>query len=965
MINWIIFFFRAMALTFDLLFDLNSMLMINLPLVAISRVIFIVFFYLNYFKYRDEETKSKNSALFTSKEKLYFIIRNAILIVLGVLSIYIAIFICLYSLLCSTIHLKNISNRQNKHISEIIGIMLYYILPVLCIICFLFVDFIALIPIASALLLFYFWGEKNANLPLKERHNKRIISILPGWAYYTIVIILTAIPLIVFLGLFFGGIDFIIFWSQISTNTFNFALIFFLNLPIILIARAVYFYALRYKNKNSEPFISLEKNKKLSMASRNAILVVVSSVFIYVSIFFAVYSLIASASVFYEFKKKGENQRSYILLILSYVLIPVILVLSIVTYLNIGIYGTLYIQNNVAITQAVLIGISGALSIPLFLYHKKEFKNFSLKQVVQGIKSVKGVPRFFQIFMLAFLIIMMPLIIVGPTVWGKPIKETNMVKMSDGTELATDVYYSSLVGKKPAPVILVRTPYGKSDWADELYVTLYSPQGYHTVIQDFRACHDSEGDIDYKLFTKAFTDGNETIDWILNQDWCNGKIASAGASALCINQYYYAGIDDVYRGENGLRAQSLWFGCPSLLFDAIMEGAYHESSVETWIKSTKPDNWRYQLDFIFDMISAPEIGIKSWEYNVTTLDVAPNQFSNVNVRAIHVGGWYDHFLGGTIRGYIGYDDLGTARARDHQLLIIGPWIHAAVYGGQQGEIRYPPSANGLPLLLEWEQEVFDEALLGMPTNIWDDNRVAYYLMGDPEDLEANYWKYAKDWPLNYSWNKWYFGKDTSGNDVLVDNGSQLVGNRNYSYLYDPRNPVITRGGNNQPFDTVGPMDQRPVEVENGSLRDDVLLFQSEVLENPYTIEGDLQANLIINSNCTDTDFVVKLCDIYPDGRRMLIIDSALTARYRENLTTENFLMSNQTYNLTVNLIASAYRFDAGHRIGVTITSSNYDRYAINPNTGGDLTDHFTESFIANNTIITGPGQSCILFPELI
>jgi hypothetical protein len=75
-------------------------------------------------------------------------------------------------------------------------------------------------------------------------------------------------------------------------------------------------------------------------------------------------------------------------------------------------------------------------------------------------------------------------------------------------------------------------------------------------------------------------------------------------------------------------------------------------------------------------------------------------------------------------------------------------------------------------------------------------------------------------------------------------------------------------------------------------------------------------------------------------------------------------MSNETYNITVNLIANAYKFDTGHRIGVTITSSNYDRYAINPNTGGDITDHYTEGFIANNTIITGPGQSCVLFPEL-
>ncbi|HEC93230.1 MAG TPA: hypothetical protein ENI51_09605 [Candidatus Atribacteria bacterium] len=240
-----------------------------------------------------------------------------------------------------------------------------------------------------------------------------------------------------------------------------------------------------------------------------------------------------------------------------------------------------------------------------------------------------------------------------------------------------------------------------------------------------------------------------------------------------------------------------------------MEGAYHESSVETWVRSTASINWKYQIDTIFKLINNHDKN--SILYNSTTLLQGENIFSNVQVRAIHVGGWYDHFLGGTIRGYMGYDDLGGKRARGHQLLVIGPWTHGAVYGLWQGELIYPINSNGLALLSEWERKLFEESLLGIEHDeLWEGNRVAYYLMGDVDDpdCDANYWKFAKDWPLDYKWNKWYFGIDDDGNRILVDDENDLGGYYNFSYDYDPKDPVLTRGGNNQPgFDTAGPMDQ--------------------------------------------------------------------------------------------------------------------------------------------------------------
>lgn len=374
------------------------------------------------------------------------------------------------------------------------------------------------------------------------------------------------------------------------------------------------------------------------------------------------------------------------------------------------------------------------------------------------------------------------------------------------------------------------------------------------------------------------------------------------------------------------------------------------------------------------MINAQDID--SPLYAATTLDKGENQFSNVNVRALHVGGWYDHFLQGTIHGYMGYDDQGGPNAQGHQKMIIGPWTHGAVYGSipfpgiemGQGELIYPDTSNGIPLMLEWEQQIFNESLWGIENPaIWNGSRVAYYLMGDIDDptVDANYWKYANDWPLNYNWKKWYLGKDDDGNDALVKSENDLNTSYTYKYEYDPRDPVMTRGGNNQPgFDTAGPMDQRPVEIdENGNLRSDVILFQSEVLDEPYTIEGELKADLYVTTNRKDTDFMVKVCDVYPDGRRMLILDGALSMRFRNGMFQEVPANPNVETKITVDLFSTAYQFNEGHRIAVTITSSNYDRYAINTNTGGNLGEPYTESVVATNRIITGPGKSCIYLPE--
>ncbi len=757
MINWFVFYYIALGTTIALFFNIVTMLTINLPIVGALRALYIFGFYLNYVKHAERDTNIKNVHLFSKKEKYYFGIKNCVIIFLGFLNIYLALFFGVYSMMITAFYFKNVAKRieKRKKMFEVIGKALYIVAPFVLIIAFILIDILAIIPILLGIVLFLYRGQTLGNFTIKE--------------------------------------------------------------------------------------------------------------------------------LFERFDRR--------------------------------------IFHRMATSQ------------------KKVFR--ALRFTVMG----------FLVFSVGFNVLFL-------TLWGFPVKEDFMVEMRDHKELATTVYYSPLVGKNKAPIVLIRTPYDKSALGMDYYAALYLNQGYHVVFQDMRNTGASEGFKSDLLFATCYKDGVDTIKWILDQSWCNGKIASVGASALAINQYFYAGMKGAYDGEDGLKAQSIWFSVPDLYLDGIMEGCFRYDLVVNWIQATAPDNWRYQLDTIFDLIDSKNLS--SPEYQATTLNGETTKWENINVRSLFVAGWYDCFLGGSLRGYMGYNENGTKYARDHQKLIVGPWTHVAVYTTQQGELNYPSNSIGITNILDWESQILDEGLRGVEKDIWDQDRVAYYLMGDVDDsnADANYWKYAEDWPLDYNWNKWYFGVDEDGDHVVVDDDSDLAGLENITYSYDPRDPCPTIGGNNLGGNP-GPRDQSLIEE-----RDDVIVFTSEELEEPYTIEGDLKVQLFFSSDCNDTDFIVRLCDVYPDGRSMLIIDGARMARLRESMYSEAFITPGNEYNMTINLFSTAYQFNEGHRIRISVTSSNYPRFAINPNTGGSITESYTRSKVAENTIITGPGKSCIYFPEL-
>jgi predicted acyl esterase len=980
MFDWIVAAFTSLGLVIGLLddfiggfisdlFDIQSILLINLPMIAISRGLYIFLYLLNYVKYPERDPEVKISREFSKVEIRYFLAKNALVILLGVLHLYAALFFSVFSAMCTGAYLKNIGVRKKSRFLATLGIVICIIAPIDFIIYFIMnVDIVPIVPIVISTIIFLTWGRLYTNLPLEailHRYDRRLTVRVPSSLLYIFILsILVVIPIVGILGLYTLNFDFIQWILVFVFYQFNSTLALAINLPIILAARIFYMAAAYKCQKFSKKSIDSERGsifyieRILEILAVNAVIILLGALIVYIAMFFLVYSCLIAADRFNELYKKQQHEKMYKnLKLASYLLIVIGSVFLILFHLNIFL-------------GIIPIAISGCLAIPLFLYRNRQYGLFSLIDSFRRVdrKIGRGVIRYLNYFLIGYLIVIPIIIISGMAYYGQftTDKQTLMIEMTDGTKLATDVYYSPLawdpIAAKPlpAPVILIRTPYGKAGTGGA-FGLLYLPQGYHVVAQDIRGTHDSEGLEDVLLFTKDYSDGPDTIDWILEQEWCNGMIGSVGISALCISEYMYAGSN-----PSGLKAQSLWFGTPDLIRDAILEGAFHRGLVHFWIGGVAPQNVDTMLDIIYGVMNNP-----SDIYNETarsvTLEEVPNIYENVNVSALHVGGWYDHFLRGTIRGYTNYDDRGNIGAKGRQKMIIGPWIHGMVFLQSQGELTYPSTAIGIDQILKWETEIFDEAFRGAQKDIWSGDRVAYYLMGDVDDpyIDANKWKYAKDWPINTSYERWFLGVDESGNQIVTSTKSGLDGIKEISYLYDPENPVETRGGNNEPGYThkgAGPFDQRPVEEVNGVLRDDVIVFQSDVFTSPKTFEGDLKATLNIRSNCTDTDFMVKFCDVYPDGRRMLIIDSALTARYLKGIPNVVTLVSGQEYEIEVDLTATAYQFNIGHRMAITITSSNYDRFSINPNTGGVITRDITNTNVANNTIITGPGKSCIWLP---
>lgn len=526
-----------------------------------------------------------------------------------------------------------------------------------------------------------------------------------------------------------------------------------------------------------------------------------------------------------------------------------------------------------------------------------------------------------------FLLLFLPL-----SLFAQLDPEPISIPMRDGQELAADLYLPNQADS--FPVILIQTPYNKN-----FYKFTGLPLGigyeledspYAFVVLDWRCFWGSTGAC--TLDVNRGEDGYDAVEWIAEQPWSNGSIGTWGPSALGNVQFSTA------------------YEQPPHLVCAVPEVAAPWETYEKYYPggSIKVEQME-TLQFLFGDFS---LVINNPYYNLLW-QIAENSTmkpESVEVPMLLVAGWFDH---NTEWDMILIDTLSNASpaaVKDQHKILIGPWVHggtgqAAVGTEQQGELSFPEAAGRNHLL---ETEFFDYHLRGID-NGWDEReRYIYFQMGE------NAWGESPIWPPEeVEYQSFYLFK----NGEILPYQSD-IGLDTSSFFYDPEDPSPTIGGKTLNDDLLqGPYDQSE-EVES---RSDVLLFSTPVLEEPLEIQGKVRAKLFVSSDRPDTDFTLRLTDVYPDGRSILLGESILRMRFREGFTQddESFLTPNEVYTIALEFDDLAHTFLPDHRLRLIVSSSNYPRYNRNMNTGGEMypngnIDTLVNPLLAENILYFNP-----------
>jgi uncharacterized protein len=540
------------------------------------------------------------------------------------------------------------------------------------------------------------------------------------------------------------------------------------------------------------------------------------------------------------------------------------------------------------------------------------------------------------------------------------------VPMRDGVEFATDVYRPD--GNEPLPVLLQRLPYDKemtrtTNFALDIQRAVQA--GYAVVVQDTRGRFASEGT--FNPFFDEPADGADAVAWAAEQPWSTGKVGLVGGSYFGATQCLTAtrapdalkAIAPVVTAADYHEGWAYQGGAFELGFNlnwtlialALGEVQRRLGSGEATVEDMQrlieaADNndelyWRLPLDnlpelegiapYYFDWLAHPD-------YDEFWKQIAPKEFyEQMTAPSFNIGGWYDLFIGGTLENYRGMKKrAGSPEAREFQRLVVGPWAHG-VFGGSFADRLFGLMGGADAYDLTGAQiRWFDFWLKGVDNGLPQDKPVQIFVMG------ANTWRHEDDWPLPDTQYTPYFLHSGGRANTRYGDGVLFKGQPGDEpedvYLYDPRNPVPTVGGATflpglQVGANAGPRDQRYIEQ-----RSDVLCYTTEPLDHPLEVTGPVELVLYASSSALDTDFTGKLVDVAPDGRATILTDGILRARYRESPSEQKLLEPGKVYEFRVDLWATANVFNAGHRIRLEVSSSNFPRFDRNTNTGGVIAE---------------------------
>jgi uncharacterized protein len=552
--------------------------------------------------------------------------------------------------------------------------------------------------------------------------------------------------------------------------------------------------------------------------------------------------------------------------------------------------------------------------------------------------------------------------LVGPSEpeFDVEIERNVPVPMRDGTLLRADIYRPSADGRFPVLVERVAYELGARVGA---YAPYYAQRGYAVVGQNVRGAYASEGEL--APFrddgSGAHQDGYDTVEWAAAQPWSNGNVGMVDGSYSGFTQYLIAptrpphlralspreGGGDLYRdwvfrgGANQLSFTRSWTlntclgwlshpvqagrapGARERLQQALAQGL-DPLLAHLPLQECAPLEGLGLASFYFDHLRHPEDG-PYWEALAMR-----SRYAEVDVPMLHVAGWFDVFLGGQLRAFQGLQaHARSEEARRAQRLVIGPWVHGPANTSQSraGEVDFGPDATfDLPAQrLRW----YDYWLKDVKNGVMDGAPVRAFLMG------ANRWLELDRWPPGGVTYRPLF---LHASGALSFTAPDASGEAADTFTYDPRQPVPSL----MVYPQLGPTDHRPIE-------DRVLTYTSDLLQSDLRVAGPVTAMLYAASSAPDTDWVVRVCDVWPDGRSISVCDGILRARYRESMTQPTLLTPNQAYQFEIDLWSTAQVFKAGHRVRVHVTSSDFPRYDRNLNTGGAFGTE-SHSEVARNTV---------------
>jgi hypothetical protein len=556
--------------------------------------------------------------------------------------------------------------------------------------------------------------------------------------------------------------------------------------------------------------------------------------------------------------------------------------------------------------------------------------------------------------------------------------EDLMIPMSDGVRLAADVYRPARAGRPleaKLPILLQRTPYNKKGAGLVEQARYFARQGYLVVLQDVRGQYKSEG-----VFNKYIgegRDGFDTIEYLARLPYAQGKVGMWGTSyaahvqanaaklrpphlaTLVLNMGgMYNGWDHKIRNHGAFELQQLTWAFRQLAEetdDPRVRELLQKETARDWLSALPFRRGLNPLslaphfeDFILTMMTRADYD-DYWKQ--PDINWVEHFDETADIPMLHVTGWYDSYCGGTVKNYLGLSRRLNAPIH----LLIGPWTHGGNARSYAGEVEFGPEAALADFHRELQLGWFDRFLKGRETAA--SPRVRVFVMGTGDGrrdenrrlVHGGYWRTADDWPLpGTELTPYYFHADGSLKPVAP--GEQAPPT---TYTFDPRWPVPTIGGafsSTSPVFEPGAYDQREREDFYGSrppylplkARPDVVVFQSEPLEKEIEVVGPIAVRLYASSTALDTDFTIKLIDVYPEsadfpsGFAMNLTDGILRARYRESPSRAKLMRPGEVYPLDLEAFPTANRFKKGHRIRLDVSSSNFPRFDVNPNTGEPL-----------------------------